>query len=489
MALAEELAPRLERPRRCPPRSSTGTSTDEPVRTRRRRPRWWPSAAGTGSAATLRAGAALRRPAHRPSCRWPTTGVAAAACASCSTSSPLGDLRKCLVALADRGLRCWPSAFEHRFDEGELAGHALGNLILAGLIDATGDPVAAPRRGVPAARGPGRVLPATTEPVVLKAEADGGTVAGQVAVKATDNIRRVSLVPGRPPSPRPWRSSALEQADQIVIGPGIPVHQRAGRRGRARGSAEAVGRSREHQGLRLQPAPRDPRDRAASTWPDHVDALAAHGVDGGRGRSVTPSGYGARDDRRRGGRRAPGPGQRPGPRPGQTGAGAARSLLAMSVTPSVGQRRRAVRTAGTTDSEERGTSNDGTGRHQRLRAHRAELPPGRAGHGGRRGGGGGQRPHSAETLAHLLRYDSTHGRLSAAGRGRRASTIVVGDRTHRRPGRARPEGAALGRARRRRGRRVDRAASPPGRRPRPTSRPVPSGSSSRPRRPTPTPPS
>ena len=50
----------------------------------------------------------------------------------------LGDLRKCLVALAaeDSALA---RAFEHRFDEGELAGHALGNLILAGLVEATGD--------------------------------------------------------------------------------------------------------------------------------------------------------------------------------------------------------------------------------------------------------------------------------------------------------------------------------------------------------------
>ena len=50
----------------------------------------------------------------------------------------LGDIRKCLVALADED-SALAAAFERRFDEGELAGHALGNLILTGLIDATGD--------------------------------------------------------------------------------------------------------------------------------------------------------------------------------------------------------------------------------------------------------------------------------------------------------------------------------------------------------------
>src|SRR5277367_5533899 len=50
----------------------------------------------------------------------------------------LGDLRKCLVALAAEGSML-ARAFEHRFVEGDLAGHALGNLYLAGLVEAAGD--------------------------------------------------------------------------------------------------------------------------------------------------------------------------------------------------------------------------------------------------------------------------------------------------------------------------------------------------------------
>jgi uncharacterized cofD-like protein len=131
----------------------------------------------------------------------------------------LGDLRKCLVALADPD-SVLAQAFEHRFGEtGELSGHALGNLVLAGLVDATGDLVA----GIDAAAlllgSAGRVLPATTEKVTLKAEADRGEVEGQVAVSAAGRIRRVSLVPGGS-SPPPEATAALAAADQVVIGPG-----------------------------------------------------------------------------------------------------------------------------------------------------------------------------------------------------------------------------------------------------------------------------
>lgn len=131
---------------------------------------------------------------------------------------PPGDLRVCLVALAEPG-SLLASSFEYRFAEEELAGHALGNLILAGLMDGAGDPIEALDEAGRLLGVRGRVLPATTDPVVLKAEAAGGPVAGQVAVAATDHIRRVSLVPADPKAPAP-AIAALEEADQIIVGPG-----------------------------------------------------------------------------------------------------------------------------------------------------------------------------------------------------------------------------------------------------------------------------
>jgi uncharacterized cofD-like protein len=122
------------------------------------------------------------------------------------------------VALADPG-SLLASTFEYRFAGDELAGHALGNLILAGLIDETGDPVVALDEACRLLGVKGRVLPATAEPVVLKAQADGGHVAGQVAVMATDNIREVSLVPSDPKAPAA-ALAALDEAAQIIVGPG-----------------------------------------------------------------------------------------------------------------------------------------------------------------------------------------------------------------------------------------------------------------------------
>jgi uncharacterized cofD-like protein len=130
----------------------------------------------------------------------------------------LGDIRKCLVALADED-SALAAAFERRYDEGELAGHALGNLILLGLVDATGDLVLGVREAAILLGAQGDVLPATTEPVVLKAESAQGTVAGQVAVMGTGDLWAVSLVP-EDSQPPPLAVERILQADQIVIGPG-----------------------------------------------------------------------------------------------------------------------------------------------------------------------------------------------------------------------------------------------------------------------------
>ena len=69
---------------------------------------------------------------------------------------------------------------------------------------------------------------------------------------------------------------------------------------------------------------------------------------------------------------------------------------------------------------------------------------------------------SPETLAHLLRYDSTQGRMPVPV-DVEGSDLLVGDQPHPGPGRARALAAALGRARRRGRDRVDRPLHHPGR--------------------------
>ena len=136
----------------------------------------------------------------------------------------VGDLRKCLVALAaDDGTDHeaeWAATFEHRFGAGELDGHALGNLVLVGLADVTGNWEHALEIAGDALGAVGRVLPATSEPVVLKATVDGGVVEGQVAVQnSPDRIRHIELVPPDAPSPAAV-AGAIARAEQIVLAPG-----------------------------------------------------------------------------------------------------------------------------------------------------------------------------------------------------------------------------------------------------------------------------
>lgn len=131
-----------------------------------------------------------------------------------------GDLRKCLEALA-AGPTPLAAAFDHRFAAGELAGHPLGNLLIVGIAETFGDLRLALDECGRLLGTVGRVLPATTEPVALRARVEGGAaVEGQVAVQETEGrIRRIELTPEGAEA-CPEAVDALLHADQIVIAPG-----------------------------------------------------------------------------------------------------------------------------------------------------------------------------------------------------------------------------------------------------------------------------
>ncbi|MGH9262100.1 MAG: gluconeogenesis factor YvcK family protein, partial [Acidimicrobiales bacterium] len=81
-----------------------------------------------------------------------------------------GDLRRCIEAMAGDEGPPLARALDHRFVGSDVEGHALGNLLLVGLTAATGDFVGAVdelSRLVGLDPAVGRVLPATTDPVVL----------------------------------------------------------------------------------------------------------------------------------------------------------------------------------------------------------------------------------------------------------------------------------------------------------------------------------
>jgi uncharacterized cofD-like protein len=188
---------------------------------------------------------------------------------------PPGDLRKCLVALA-AGDGVWPAAFEHRFAAGDLVGHPLGNLVLAGLGEALGDPVAAIDEAARLLGVVGCVRPATAGPVVLKADVEGETVQGQVAVmNVVGRIRRVELVPGDAPA-HPDAVAAIAAADQVVLAPGslytsvLPVLCVAGVR-----AAVAATPAPVVQVCNLRPQPPETTGLDAA---DHLRAALDHGA-------------------------------------------------------------------------------------------------------------------------------------------------------------------------------------------------------------------
>lgn len=142
---------------------------------------------------------------------------------------PPGDLRMALCALAadTAEAQAWAAVLQHRFDRGELKGHPVGNLVLAGLFEASETPAAALGRLAALMGAVGTVLPLADEPVeiagdVLGAEAPTAisVVRGQVALASTSGrVQRAWLEPADP-AVSAEVVAALERADIITLGPG-----------------------------------------------------------------------------------------------------------------------------------------------------------------------------------------------------------------------------------------------------------------------------
>ena len=131
-----------------------------------------------------------------------------------------GDLRRCLAAVAED--EALAARLEHRFSAGDLAGHPVGNLLLAGLVDGGCDLLEAADQvsrwlGIDPARA--RIVPATRQPVCMVGRTETGEVRGQVAVEGTPGVLRVTTDPPDPPVPAA-ALEAIAAADQIVLGPG-----------------------------------------------------------------------------------------------------------------------------------------------------------------------------------------------------------------------------------------------------------------------------
>lgn len=138
---------------------------------------------------------------------------------------PPGDIRNCLVALADAEA-AMTELFQYRFKAGGtgegLKDHAFGNLFIAALSEIShGDFLQALRQASRVLNIRGRVLPATLTHVCLLGEMeDGSILAGETTIAHSPlKIKRIRLSPEEA-APLPEALEAIETADVIVIGPG-----------------------------------------------------------------------------------------------------------------------------------------------------------------------------------------------------------------------------------------------------------------------------
>lgn len=144
---------------------------------------------------------------------------------------PPGDLRMALTALAagEGDAELLGRTFQHRFGgEGALTGHPVGNIVLVGLMQVLGDPVAALDAAGRLLGARGRVLPMSCQPLDLIADVTGldedpdavRQIRGQVAVAATPgDVRSVRVSPADAPACAE-ALDAISAADMITLGPG-----------------------------------------------------------------------------------------------------------------------------------------------------------------------------------------------------------------------------------------------------------------------------
>jgi uncharacterized cofD-like protein len=145
---------------------------------------------------------------------------------------PPGDLRMALAALCDdtEWGHQWRDVLQHRFaGDGQLAGHAVGNLLIVSLWDLLGDTVGGLDLVGRLLNARGRVLPMAAVPLNIEASVMGAdptlpleitTVRGQAEVATTrGRVLTVRLNPEEPPA-CDEAVAAIRAADWVILGPG-----------------------------------------------------------------------------------------------------------------------------------------------------------------------------------------------------------------------------------------------------------------------------
>jgi len=132
-----------------------------------------------------------------------------------------GDIRNCLVALADTE-PLMSNLFQYRFGgKAELSGHSFGNLFITAMTKITGDFEKAVKESSKVLAIRGQVIPSTLEQVALIAEyKDGTRVSGESKIPDEGKSIKEIYLSRKYCEATPEAIDALSKADVIVIGPG-----------------------------------------------------------------------------------------------------------------------------------------------------------------------------------------------------------------------------------------------------------------------------
>jgi len=134
---------------------------------------------------------------------------------------PPGDIRNCLVALADAPT-LMQELFQFRFDSSsELSGHSFGNLFITVMTKLTGDFEKAVKESSKVLAIRGQVIPSTLNKISLVAKyKDGSIQEGETAIP--NKKRQITNIYLNPPDIQgtPDAIKAISEAQAIILGPG-----------------------------------------------------------------------------------------------------------------------------------------------------------------------------------------------------------------------------------------------------------------------------
>lgn len=194
---------------------------------------------------------------------------------------PPGDIRQCLVALADdETSHILRQLFTFRFTEGALAGHSFGNLFLSAAEKMTDDFNEAVRLAGEVLHITGRVLPGTLDNVRLAIAWGAQKVQGQATIDAMDFKGREKERPRLFLEPagtlNPAVATVLAEADLVVVAPG-DIYTSLGPLLVVNGMAEALvaARAPKVYVCNLVVNPRQTRDWSVVDHARELDRLAA----------------------------------------------------------------------------------------------------------------------------------------------------------------------------------------------------------------------